>query len=264
MKTLLAHFFFLAVFCGLAGGAPLPLTQSTFTEIINDVNVVSAATQAVTPAKTNEVFRVPDLVRTGPNSRVEMEAPDKTVTRIGSDTVFTFAQGGRNILLDRGSVLFHSPAGQGGGSIISGGSSASVLGTTIICVTLADGTFRTIVLEGKATVKLKDGQSVVLQAGQTVSVTPSGTFSTVMNFDLEKLISHLLLIKGFSHELDSMPLIEAAIKKQLEEINDGTIGPLEQLSLVSLGLDLIGGPTVFFEDRIFFQDHTTIFISPDI
>ena len=48
-----------------------PLTQSTFTEVIKDVNVVAQPTKAASPAKTNELFKFPDLVHA-----VKME-PDR-------------------------------------------------------------------------------------------------------------------------------------------------------------------------------------------
>jgi len=73
----------LFVCASVASRAAVPLTESTFTEIIKEANVVAATTKAVTRAVTNQVFRAPDLVRTGPNSRLEMTAPDKTITRIG-------------------------------------------------------------------------------------------------------------------------------------------------------------------------------------
>ena len=113
---------------GPAWGAPIPLTESTFTEIIQEAKVVAATTKAETPAETNMLFKAPDLVRTGQASRVELTAKDQTITRIGANTVFTFAQGGRDIQLHEGSVLFHSPKGAGGGAIRNRGTSAAVLG----------------------------------------------------------------------------------------------------------------------------------------
>ena len=55
---------------GPAWGAPIPLTESTFTEIIQEAKVVAATTKAETPAETNMLFKAPDLVRTGQASRV--------------------------------------------------------------------------------------------------------------------------------------------------------------------------------------------------
>src|ERR1017187_316458 len=99
---------------GLAVQA-MSLTESTFTEVIKDVNVVSQATKAAQPARVKDIVKAPDLVRTGPDSRAELTAPDQTITRIGANAVFSFEPAGRKIDLQQGSILFHSPSGKGGG-----------------------------------------------------------------------------------------------------------------------------------------------------
>jgi len=230
----------LVIFAGIPAFAALSLTESTFTEIIRSANVVTAANKAVAPARTNEVFRAPDLVRTGPASRVELTAPDQTITRVGANTVFTFAPGGRDILLEQGSVLFHSPAGAGGGAIKHHGTAAAVLGTTEIGAILPDGSFKILDLEGKVRVTLKNGLSIDLEPGQMVIVSPDGDkFSPLMNFNLGQLVPHLLLVVGFSEPLSSLPLIEAAIQKQNQAIADGKLRDLVSLQTAFFGLDII-------------------------
>ena len=211
-----AKFLSIAVFASLAlalHGAPL--SESTFTEIIKDVNVIADATKATSPAKPNELFKAPDLVRTGAGSRAELTAPDQTITRVGANTVFSFAPTGRNLNLEQGSVLFHSPKGHGGGTIKSGGVVAAVLGTTLIVSATADGGIKVILLEGKGSVTLANGKSVTLKAGQMVFVLPGGaTFSAVLDINLAKLVAGSQLVGGFAHPLPSEPLIQSAIEKQ--------------------------------------------------
>jgi FecR protein len=239
--------------------AAVPLTQSTFTEIIRQVNVVAAATKIVTPARTNEIFKAPNFVRTGQDSRLEMTAPDQTVTRIGGNTVFTFEQGERSIRLFKGSVLFHPPAGVGGGTIRYGGTAAAVLGTTMICAVLWDGSFKIIVLEGEAKVTLSNGNSIQLKAGQMVIVPPDGkSFGLVEDVHLGQLVAHLLLVRGFSHPLSSMPLIEAAIQLQDEQITAGKVFHFVSLEVAGEGLELILDKIGVLNT----SDQTTIFISP--
>jgi hypothetical protein len=200
----------------LVNAAPLPLVQSTFTDVIKDVKVVEATTKAATPAEVSTVFTAPNLVRTGPESRAELTAPDETITRIGANSVFSFEPSSRTVDLQQGSVLFHSPKGKGGGIIKSGGASAAVLGSTMICAVGADGSFKTIFLEGKkCKVTLKNGKSVTLHAGQLVVVQPGQEgFGPVLDIDLAKLVQTSLLVTGFGHALSSLPLIELAIQDQ--------------------------------------------------
>lgn len=198
------------------------LAESTFTEIVKEVNVVSGVAKAVAPARLADLFKAPDLVRTGVDSRAELTAADQTITRVGANTVFAFEPVGRNLRLEKGSVLFHSPTGKGGGTIKSGGASAAVLGTTIIVVATEAGGFKLIVLEGKGKATLPNGKTVTLKAGQLVFVLAGGkSFSKVLDFNLGKLVASSLLVGGFSHELSSRALINAAIQKQNDALARG-------------------------------------------
>jgi len=204
-------------FTGLAA----PLTESTFTEIIRDVNTLSTAGNS-TAAKLQDILKAPERVRTGPQSRAELTAPDNTITRVGANTVFSFSDSGRTLNLEQGNLLFHAPKGIGGGTIRSGGASAAVLGTTLIVSATTDGGFKIILLEGSGKVTLANGKSVVLTAGQTVFVLPGGTeLSPVINLNLERLVGGSLLVNGFVHSLPSQPLIDSAIAKQKKMIASG-------------------------------------------
>jgi hypothetical protein len=207
---------------GSAALQAMSLTESTFTEVIKDVNVVSLATQAAQPARVQEIVKAPDLVRTGPDSRAELTAPDQTITRIGANAVFSFEPAGRNIDLRQGSILFHSPAGKGGGAIHSGGASAAVLGTTIIVSATPNGGFKIIVLEGKGKATLPNGKTVRLKEGQLVFVLPGqNVFGPLLDINLEKLVSGSLLVNGFSTPLSSQPLIHNAIRRQKHQLSGG-------------------------------------------
>src|SRR2546430_10598355 len=159
-----------------------PLTESTVTETIKEVNLLPAGAAAASQAKLKEVVKAPDRVRTGAESRTELTAPDNTITRIGANTVFSFEAKDRVLNLEKGSLLFHSPKGAGGGTIKSGGASAAVLGTTLMVAATANGGFKVIVLEGQGRVTLPNGKRASLNAGQMVFVLSDGA--------------------GFSHRLD--------------------------------------------------------------
>ena len=201
--------------------AAAPLTESTFTEIVKDVNVVTAATKAATAARVQAVVKAPDLVRTGPASRAELTAPDQTITRVGANTVFSFESAGRNINLERGSLLFHSPSGKGGGTIKSGGAAAAVLGTTIIVAAMPDGGFKVIVLEGRARVTLANGKRITLQAGQIIFIMAGQGASEVLQLNLGKLVDGSLLVNGFETALPSLAKIKQAVEQQEEWLARG-------------------------------------------
>jgi len=220
MKTIALLTAVLAGCLQIADAAPL--TESTVTEIIKEVNLLPAGTAAATQAKLKDVVKAPDRVRTGAESRTELTAPDDTITRIGANTVFSFEAKERVLNLEKGSLLFHSPKGAGGGTIKSGGASAAVLGTTLIVAATDNGGFKVIVLEGQGRVTLPNGRRVNLNAGQMVFVLPGGGgLSEVLDINLAKLVAGSLLVKGFSHELSSVARIDTAIKKQDRQLKKG-------------------------------------------
>lgn len=218
-----SNFLWAAVFAGFTQSLiAASLAESTFTEIVKEVNVVSGADQAVAPARVAGRFKAPDLVRTGVDSRAELTAADQTITRVGASTVFAFEPVGRNLRLEKGSLLFHSPAGKGGGTIKTGGASATVLGTTIVVAATADGGFKFLVLEGQGKATLPNGKSVTLKAGQLIFILPGGqSFSEVLDINLGKLVGGSQLVGGFAHELPSLALIHAAVKKQNGDLAKG-------------------------------------------
>ena len=219
-----SRFLLLGLLCVAMPGVAAPLTESTFTEVVKDVNVVAATTKAAQPASVKELVKAPDLVRTGPQSRAELTAADQTITRVGANTVFSFEPTGRDINLEKGNVLFHSPAGKGGGTIRSGGAAAAVLGTTLTVSSTGTGGFKVILLEGKGTVTLPNGRSAALKAGQLVFVLPGQTtFGAVLDINLGKLVAGSQLVNGFSTPLASLPLIQKAIDEQNQKLAKGRL-----------------------------------------
>jgi hypothetical protein len=201
--------FLLAVSLGAA-----ELRESTLVQVVNEVKVAPPQA-AEKDAKANDLVRAPDKIRTGAKSRAELKAADNTLTRIGANTIFSFESSGRVLNLEKGSVLFHSPAGRGGGTIKSAGASAAVLGTTLIVAATPNGGFKCILLEGKGSITLPNGQNLRLTAGDTVLVPPGAqNFGPVAKIDLGKLVEGSQLVNGFEAPLPSLGDIRNEIAKQ--------------------------------------------------
>jgi hypothetical protein len=197
------------------------LRESTLVQVVNEVKLAPPQA-AEKDAKANDTVRAPDKIRTGAKSRAELKAADNTLTRIGANTIFSFEPSGRVLNLEKGSVLFHSPAGRGGGTIKSAGASAAVLGTTLIVASTPDGGFKCILLEGKGTITLPNGQSVKLTAGDMVYV-PAGAqgFGPIVKVDLEKLVEGSQLVNGFNTPLPTLADVKNEIAKQRIAIISG-------------------------------------------
>ena len=200
----------------------IDLKQSKLTQVVNDVQIISAAAQKQKAAAVNDLFAMPDILRTGTASRAELVAQDETVTRVGANTIFSFDPANRTIDLKQGSLLFHSPHGKGGGTIHTGSATASVLGTTLIVTTTPNGGLKVLDLEGEVEVKFLSGLRQKLDPGQMTFILPGGNqLAPVIVFRLDELTQNSLLVKGFNQSLASLPLIQNQVEKQIKLIQSG-------------------------------------------
>lgn len=211
-----------------AQAAPSGFQEATVTEAVNRVDLLSGASQR--PAKPQDRIRGNDVVRTGQRSRAELKFPDSTIARVGSNAAFSFRPDTRGFDLQKGSILFHSPKGLGGGQIRTAAATASVLGTTIIVSATQNGGFKVLVLEGKAKVDTPNGRSLVLKAGEmTFILIKNGSVSPALTFRLNQQVQDANLVNGFAATLPSLTKIGEAIKRQEQLIGRGILNPTQFL-----------------------------------
>ncbi len=203
----------------------MDLKQAKFTQVVNNVEVISAADKFSRNASVSDTFQMPDVLHTGPGSRAELAAADGTITRVGANTVFSYDTANRTIDLQQGSLLFHSPHGKGGGTIRTGSATASVIGTTIIVTCTPNGGFKLLDLEGETEVRFLNGLKQHLEPGQMTFILPGGTQpSPIIIFRLDTQSKGSLLLNGFDHPLPSIARIDAEITQQLLEILNNRVG----------------------------------------
>ena len=87
------------------------LKSAQVTAVVNEVNLIEP-TGSERSAKVEEQVRGDQGVRTGVKSRAELLFQDKTLTRLGASTIFTFTGGTRDLELDRGTMLLQAPEGR--------------------------------------------------------------------------------------------------------------------------------------------------------
>lgn len=201
------------------------LDQSTLTEVVKEVSILDPASKTRKSAKPNDLFKTPQVLRTGSDSRAEMLAEDQTVTRVGANTLFSFEPSKREINLQQGSVLFNSPTGKGGGTIKTAAATAAVLGTTLIAVTTRNGGFKVLLIEGHAKVTTPSGENRTLKAGQMTFVLPGQKLGPVYQFQLKEQVTASRLISGFKKELPSLPKIQQAVQMQQAAVQKGKLVP---------------------------------------
>ncbi|MET0252859.1 MAG: FecR domain-containing protein, partial [Terrimicrobiaceae bacterium] len=124
------HWFFFLFLCvgDLAALGAVPFEQAEVTKTVNRVSLLPRDTRAV----PGDVIKGDNAVKTGGDSRAELQFPDLTITRVGSNALFRFLGGRREITLDGGTMLFSSPKGAGGGKVQAGAITAAVTGTDFL------------------------------------------------------------------------------------------------------------------------------------
>jgi hypothetical protein len=187
--------------------------EARVTQIIRDVKLLPSDA-AARPAVVNDKVREDTGVRTGGDSRSELTFADLTITRLGSNTIFSFNKAGRNAQLDSGSILLRVPKDSGGGTIKSSAVTVAVTGTTVILESARRN--KLFVLEGSARLSLVKypSQFQNVRAGQMVDVPPGAkTVPLPTNFDLNELMRKHPLITDFP-PLPSRDLIVATSQQQ--------------------------------------------------
>ena len=224
-------------------GTNIPLQEASINRIINDVRIVQPK-QAPKAAKLLDVIKDDVGVKTGVRSRCELIFQDQTLTRLGSETYFSFKPGTREMSLSEGTMLLQVPKDQGGATIRTASITASITGTTVMLEHRAGKSIKFLVLEGSMRVGTgRFGESISLTPGKMLIMDPKAKrLPDPVNIDLKKLIKTSSLVNpdGFSTKdgkakgamLPSMPLINQAIKAQ--ELMRGK-GELIETNLAILG-----------------------------
>ncbi|MES2309881.1 MAG: FecR domain-containing protein [Verrucomicrobiota bacterium] len=219
MKSFLLFIIFAIIPLGLWAD---DLQKARFTEVIRDVKVTTQNSKDTHDVKVNDLFEVPQVIRTGMDSRAELEAPDKTIARVGANTIFSFETTKRTMNLQSGSVLFHSPKGMGGGTIKTAAATAAVTGTTIMVGATSNGGFKLMVMEGKSRVILPSGDNKVLNPGQMTFIVPGrNVLGPVLEFNLQRAFQGSSLIQGFDQKVASTDKMTSASNKQQKDIKRG-------------------------------------------
>ncbi len=197
-------------------------------------NVVTLAPNlngAPHPVSQGAVIQNENVVRTGTESRAELEFTDLTLARIGANSIFTFDAQARSLDCERGAVLFSKPTNSGRVEIRSGAVTAAITGSTGFVSTTHKGTGHkkapvnaddatTVLgmLEGKlhGSSTWKDGRGnghsfqFSLGAGEMLIAQP-GRPPSIVQFDIPKFLRTSPLITGFKGDLLNQRDLQRAV-----------------------------------------------------
>lgn len=220
LRTRLAALTALTLLSPLAH-AVVPFSQATVTRLQNTVTFGETAAKARRAAQAGDVIKADSYLLTESDSRAELKYPDGSIVRIGQNTVFTFEADTRTLQLDKGSLIFYIPKGQGGGTVRTASITAAITGTigkvAPNMIAILEGEIR-LVPSGR-----------IVSAGSFAVMNPDGTIS-IQPFDPEKAIGGKLMdfgggIADFDEKsLISQPQFSSPVRDIMEnmETNDRT------------------------------------------
>jgi mannose-6-phosphate isomerase-like protein (cupin superfamily) len=167
------------------------------TQVIKDVRLLTSKAEA-RPASVNDSVREGIAVKTGDDSRAELTFTDQTLARLGANTVFSYAAGGKDFDLTSGAILVCVPKQSGAAQIRTVAVTAGITGFTAMVEYHSKSWFKFIVLEGQAKVCLahQPGDCVTLGPGDMLVLPPGARrFNEKKHVNLKKLINTAGLIQ---------------------------------------------------------------------
>ena len=216
---------------GLASGADL--SQAVIRQKVNVVTLAPNLAAAARPAAQGTVIHDENVVRTGTESRAELEFADLTLARLGSNSIFSFDAKARTMNFTQGAVLFSKPTNSGAIQLRSGAISGAITGSTgFISTVPIEGLGKaghtrsngkgTTTLLGMLEGKIQGGSVWTdsaghehttpfrLGPGEMLVARPDGA-PHFAQFDIPRFIKSSPLVKGFKAPLPNKDALDHAI-----------------------------------------------------
>ncbi len=227
----------------------MTLHRAEITQFYNDVKVIGPS--GAHPAAVQEVIEDGRGVRTGLDSRAELLFQDKSVTRLGANTLFNFDPGTRKMECRSGTMLLQVPKNIGGATIRTAAVTAAITGTTILLEYSPDvnpppgsgkkkrhGYVKVIVLEGTLRLYLNDrlGESTLITPGKMIILPPDAfSIPDPVDVDIDRLIETSFLINNrYWNRADSqfsLDPVRPEITKQEKSLGSGNLRQTNALIL---------------------------------
>lgn len=219
---------FLAFLAAQSSHAAKELDAGQFTVVKNQIEHSKGQSKA--PAKVSEKIEQNSVIDTGKASFTEMQFNEGSVMRLGSSTRFSFQSKERLIRLEEGSLLIHTPPGNGGISVDGGGVVGSVSGSTVMASRDREGNFSFVVLESKdrGRVTVGGGPQADMVSGQVAVYQKAPNSLRVYELNLDAVIDYSPLFTQFDKPIPSMDKIQTTADNQSTQVLNETkflVGP---------------------------------------
>jgi len=229
----------LLLFLGVVGAANLAtgadLSQAVVRQKVNVVTVAPNLRGPAEPATQGAVIRDENVVRTGVESRAELEFTDLTLARMGANSIFSFDAKARAMNFQQGAVLFSKPTKSGPVELRTGAITAAITGSTgFISNSSHSKNSSSTTLVGMLEGKMHGGTKWTdksghqhttpfkLGPGELLVSRPDGP-PRVAQFDLPRFIRTSPLVNGFKNPLRNIDELNQAVADYREDERRGFI-----------------------------------------
>ncbi|MCE0484539.1 MAG: FecR domain-containing protein [Methylacidiphilales bacterium] len=210
----------------VAGMCPLLAeTAGTVTEAVNDVMHGAQTSSSASPAKTGTHLKNGEYLKTGAQSRAELELANQSITRLGANTIFNYSTADNEIDLQAGTILFSKPKDGQQMNIKTASVTAAIVGTTGFVQVHGKG-FVFGIVEGHATVTI-GGVDYTITAGEMLKFTP-GKPPVIVAFDVPKFLGTSPLFTRFHRHLPNQTYIDEEIADYNDLVKRGFIQPASE------------------------------------
>jgi FecR protein len=231
------------------------LSQAVVRQKVNIVTVAPSLTGEARPAAQGAIVRNENVVRTGSESRAELEFTDLTLARLGSNSIFSFDAQARALSFTQGAVLFSKPTNSGAIELRSGAITAAITGSTGFISNVPMGGVKAVsrapvrkdpkdvsgaggpgattmvgMLEGKLvggahwrdTNGREQTMNFRLGPGDMLIAQP-GRRPLIVQFDIPRFLQTSPLVKGFSRPLPNATELDRAVASYEQDARRGFI-----------------------------------------
>jgi hypothetical protein len=202
---------------------------ATVTEAVNIVDHGTKDAVTTRAEKGTNVYNG-EYLKTGVESRAELQLPSTSITRLGANTIFNYSTDTNTIDLQAGTVLFCKPKNAAQLNIRTAAVTAAVLGTTGFIGVQGEGkkkVFRLGVIEGHVRAQV-NGLVFRLGAGDILQFGADG-HPFVFAYDVPKFVGSSPLLNKFHGTLPNQQFIQAEVQSYENDVKRGFIGtPLQQ------------------------------------
>jgi len=225
MKT--RSIYYLMAISLLAAGRSMAAGQdATVTESVNVVNHGSSQSAASSPAPKGTDIHDGEYLETGSASRAELQFANKTISRLGANTIFNYSASSNQVDLQAGTILFSKPKDGKELNIKTEAVTAAIVGTTGFMQVLHHNGHSTTLfglIEGHANVNA-GGNDPEIGPGEIIVYSP-GSAPVIFHFDVPLFLKTSRLITGFPSDLPNQTYIDKEVALFNSLVNRGFITP---------------------------------------